>query len=234
MKAARSVALFLAAGTVIGGASAGARQSDDPPVAKGWTIDARASGDLNGDGAGDLAIILRGTNPRLIRSNDGLGESSIDSNPRRLVVYFWNGKDYRHAVAADHFIPSAGSQDSPCLADPLAEGELSIARQVLSVKLQYWLSCGGWSTSSNSYKFRYQGSRFLMIGFDHTEFKRNSGEGEEVSVNFLTGRKSVTLFAIDDSIPKKLRWSRIGAQRFYLDSLDLKSCPQIDASTSLC
>lgn len=226
---------FLAVSVLaVAGTTAMAKVENLPPVPAGWMIDASASGDLNGDGISDIAVILRKTDPKLVRKNEGLGESVIDSNPRRLVVYFRNGSAFREAAASSRLLPPAGSEDSPCLADPLSEGGISIAQQVLSISLNYWMSCGGWGTSKNTYKFKREGVRFRLIGFDHMEFMRNSGEGEEVSVNFLTGRKSQTPFAIDDSIPKKLNWSRIKPQRFYLDSLDLETCPQIDKNTALC
>lgn len=193
-----------------------------------------ASGDLTGDGIRDVVMVIRGADPALIIHNDQLGASELDTNPRRLLVYAGSAQGWRQIAVSNGFIPPAGSEDSSCLADPLAEGGIEIARGVLAVKLHYWLSCGGWDVTSNTFKFKREGSRLRLIGFDHTEFMRNSGEGEESSFNFLTSRKSMTPFAIDDLIPKHLRWSRIKPQRFYLDSIDLAQCPAIDKSVYLC
>ncbi|MBN8502080.1 MAG: hypothetical protein J0M19_13130 [Sphingomonadales bacterium] len=211
-----------------------ARIRSFPPVPAGWKVDDSATGDLNGDGVGDVALVLRKDDPKLVLRNEGMGSETLDTNPRRLVIFFRQGTAFRQVASSSRLLPPAGSKDSPCLADPLGEGGISIAQQVLTLSMDYWLSCGGWGTSTNTYKFKREGARFRLIGFDHREFMRNSGKGEEVSVNFLSNRKSQTPFAIDDSIPKKLRWSRIKPQRHYLDSLDLEACPQVDRTTTLC
>jgi hypothetical protein len=218
----------------VAGSTATANASISPPVPVGWQVDASATGDLNGDGTSDVAIVLRRSDPKLIVHNDGLGTAELDTNPRRLVIYFRQGSTFREVAATLRLLPSAASTESTCLADPFEDGGIAIARQVLSISLNFWMSCGGWGTSTNTYKFKREGSRFRLIGFDHMEFMRNSGEGEKFSVNFLTGRKSQTPFAIDDSIPEKYRWSRIRPQRHYLDSLELESCPAVDDSTALC
>jgi hypothetical protein len=210
------------------------RSQADPPVPPGWTVDTSASGDLTGDGISDIALVIRRDDPKLRLQNEGMGQAELDTNPRRLLVFAKTSNGFRQIAAADRLIPPSGSEDAVCLEDPLAEGGISIARRVLSVNLHYWLSCGGWSVTVNTFKFRLDSGRFRLIGFDQMQFMRNSGEGEQVSVNFLSGRKSSTPFAIDDSIPKRLRWSRIRPVRFYLDSLDIKSCQQIDESTDLC
>jgi hypothetical protein len=179
-------------------------------------------------------VVIRGTDPKLVIENDGLGTPQIDTNPRQLLVFEKTPQGFRQISAATKLVPPAGRKDMPCLEDPLAEGGISIIKQVLLVDLHHFLSCGSWGVSINKFKFKQMSGRFRLIGFDHMEFMRNSGEGEEVSVNFLTSRKSTTPFAIDDSIPRRLRWSRIKPQRYYLDTINLDSCPVIDAKTYLC
>ena len=228
------LALCAIATAMIGTAQSAAKPAARPPLPAGWKLDAIASGDLSGDGISDVAMVIRGEDPKLVIHNDRLGAAELDTNPRRLLVFAGGAAGWRQIAANDRFIPPAGSEDSSCLEDPLAEGGIAIARGVLSIKLHYWLSCGGWGVTSNTFKFQREGKRLRLIGFDHTEFMRNSGAGEEASVNFLTSRKSVTPFSIDDSVPKDLRWSRIASQRYYLDSIDLSVCPAIDNSTNLC
>jgi hypothetical protein len=227
-------ALTAALAGLFGTAPIAARPQAQPPIAAGWKLDISASGDLTGDGVRDVAMVVRGDDPKLTIHNDRLGQSELDTNPRRLLVFAGTGSGFRQIAASDRMIPPAGDAESSCLEDPLAEGEIAIARNVLSVKLHYWLSCGSWGVTTNTFRFRLERGRFRLIGFDRMEFMRNSGEGEETSVNFLTARKSRTLFAIDDSIPKKLRWSRIRPQRHYLDSLNLEACLQVDKTTTLC
>jgi len=131
-------------------------------------------------------------------------------------------------------IPPAGDESNQCLVDPLDEGGISIARQSLKVNLHYWYSCGTWSVTSRTYTFKLQGQRFRLIGFDKMEFMRNSGEGEELSVNLLTGRKSVNPFSNAESRPQPARWSTVKPPVVYLDMVGEKFCPKVDAKTWLC
>lgn len=228
-------ALLVGVVAVLFGASPSEAVPAAPPsIPAGWKVEASATGDLTGDGVGDTAVVIRQTDPRLVVHNEGMGNPELDANPRQLLVFQRTATGFRQVAAATNLVPPAGTPDSRCLEDPLAEGGISIARQVLSVQLNTWLSCGGWGTAINTYKFKRVSGRFRLIGFDRTEFMRNSGLGEEVSVNFLTSRKSATPYAIDDSVRRRLRWSRIKPQRIYLDTFDIRACVPVDAKTSLC
>lgn len=234
MRARLLIALGAPLICALGSAPLVAKQAALPQVPAGWKLDTSATGDLSGDGMTDVAMVIRGDDPKLIVHNDRLGQSELDTNPRLLLIFAGSRAGYRQIAASDHLIPPAGDAESSCLEDPLGEGEIAIARNVLSVKLHYWLSCGSWGVTANTYRFRLQSGRFRLTGFDQMEFMRNSGEGTEVSVNFLTGRKSATKFAIDDSIPKRLKWTKVRPQRMYLDTLDLSDCVAIDKTTSMC
>lgn len=232
---ARPTTLLAAGVAVLLGASPGeGTPAARPPIPADWKMDTSATGDLTGDGVDDMALVIRRMDPKRVVHNEGLGTPELDTNPRQLLLFEKTTAGFRQIAAATNLIPPAGSQDSPCLEDPLAEGGISIARGVLSVQLNYWLSCGSWGTAIKTYKFKQISGRFRLIGFDRTEFMRNSGLGEDVSINFLTNRKSATPYAIDDSVPKRLRWSRIRPQRIYLDTLNIRACVPVDAKTSLC
>lgn len=232
---ARPILLFAAlAPCLLVATSAQSRRLAGPPIPAGWAADASASGDLTGDGISDTAVVIRQVDPNLIIHNERLGQQALDTNPRQLLVFERTSQGFRQIAVATKLIPPAGSEENSCLEDPLAEGGISIAGKVLSVTLHYWLSCGSWGVTANTYKFRLKSSRFRLIGFDRMEFMRSSGEGEKVSANYLTGQKSTTPFAIDDSIPRKLRWTRFEPKPVYLDTLDINACPQVDARTSLC
>ena len=57
-------------------------------VPENWTIIKQASGDLNKDNAEDIALVIQSTDPKNIIANDGLGEDTIDTNPRSLIILF--------------------------------------------------------------------------------------------------------------------------------------------------
>lgn len=229
-----AVCVLTAAAASAVSAPVAARSADGPAIPSGWVEDMRASGDLTGDGRPETVLIIRATDPRRVIANDGLGANRLDTNPRRLLVFEKTRSGFRQIAAGDHAVPPSGSEETPCLVDPLEDGGLSVSRRVLSIKLGFWTSCGSWGTSSNTYKYRLEGARFRLIGFDRTEFMRNTGSGELVSVNFLTLRKKTAPYSIESETPGKPRWSSIEPQRHYLDTLDIAQCPQIDRETYLC
>lgn len=234
MKSGPSALLAAAVSGLLAASSPGAAAPAGPPIPDGWKVDESASGDLTGDGISDTAVVIRQTDPKLIIKNDGLGEPQLDTNPRKLLVFKGTTQGFVQIAAVTRSIPPASSDANPCLTDPLDEGGIAIARQTLSVNLHYWQSCGSWSVTSNTYTFKRQAERFRLIGFDRMEFMRNSGEGQEISVNFLTGRKSVKPFSNEETKPKTARWSRIKPLQVFLETLDLEACPKIDLKTYLC
>src|SRR4028119_662896 len=83
-------------------------------VPRGWRIDARAQGDLNGDGAADLALVLRGTDPANIVSNQSFGPSNFDTNPRILAVALAErGGGYRLGAQDPRLIPPHTASATP-------------------------------------------------------------------------------------------------------------------------
>ncbi len=234
MGMAASTVWRLGAALIISATTASAAATAPPQAPAGWKVVSTTSGDLTGDGKADLVQVIQRTDPNLVIRNERLGANELDTNPRRLLILARAGTGYRQIAAVDGFIPPAGDAESSCLADPLEEGGIAITRGVLSIDLRYWLSCGSYGVTGTTFKFRHEAGRFLLIGFDRMEFSRSSGQGEKVSVNFLTSRKAMTPFAIDDLIPERLKWTRIAPQRHYLDTLNLSACAPIDAVTTLC
>ena len=171
----------------------------------GWTVESEAQGDLNGDGAPDLALVLRNRDPRNVIEHDGLGDNPWDTNPRMLVVAFADGADYRRVVVDTRLIPRS---DSPTQMDVLGDVEApSIVRGALRVSVGHWMSAGGWGMSRRTYTFRLNGDRFQLIGFDDFDLHRGSGEYTERSVNYLTRRMSVTTGQVSDD-REAVEWRR--------------------------
>ena len=177
-----------------------------------WKLLEKVQGDLNGDGQADLALIIEETSPENIVKNDSLGSPELNLNPRKLLVLFKNPQAYQLAASND-FLPSEGDAESPCLADPLAEGEaLAIKNGLLKIGLHYWLSCGSWYVTNHLYTFRYQDQSFKLIGYDSNDFHRASGDITERSINFLTGKVKSTSgkneFA-ESRQPVKTEWTKL-------------------------
>lgn len=208
------LAACLLANTLISTAWAKAETKAGYPsfIPHNWKLLEKAQGDLNGDGQADLALIIEEANPENIVKNDSLGSPELNLNPRRLLVLLKKPQAYQLAASND-FLPAEGDAESPCLADPLAEGEaLAIKNGLLKIGLHYWLSCGSWYVSNHLYTFRYQDQSFKLIGYDSNDFHRASGDITERSINFLTGKVKSTSgkneFA-ESQQPVKTQWAKL-------------------------
>lgn len=195
-------------------------------IPKGWKEILRESGDLNNDGIDDEVIIIEDTKPENYKINDGLGTDKLNLNPRTLLVLFKekNG-EYRLGTKNEKgFIEPENSEINPCLADPLlAEGGISITKGLLKITFNYWLSCGSYSVNNSVYTFRFQNNHFRLIGLDHSDFSRASGEEDSSSINFLTNRKSTTTgdnMSDDNDSKPVTTWKKISEKEIYtLDNL---------------
>jgi len=153
-------------------------------VPAGWKIIHSATGDLNQDGRSDAVLVLEEDNPANRKSNDGLGDSVLNLNPRRLVILFQTASGYQKVASTDRFLPSENDADCLCLADPVGDRNIHVSRGLLKIGLLYWVSCGSWGVTHRTFTFRYENNCFRLIGLDVSEFMRNSGESSEYSINY--------------------------------------------------
>lgn len=172
---------------------------------KGWRVEYRVEGDLNGDRRADLVLVLRQQNPANIVNNDGLGGERLDTNPRLLLIGLAGQDGYRLAVANHSFIPR---HLEPTLSDALEQSP-EIRNGVLSITLNYFASAGGWTMSNATARFRWQDNGLRLIGHDYAEVQRNTGETLDRSVNFLTRRVSTTTSSIEADQDPAPVWSRL-------------------------
>jgi hypothetical protein len=163
-------------------------------VPKNWKIIAKAEGDLNTDRIADLVLVIEDTKEKNIVSNNGLGASTLNTNPRLLLVLFKNNKNKFYLDEKNKInIPSEGSIENSCLEDPfLSSKGIEITKGLLKLSLRYWLSCGSWEININDYTFRLKNNQFELIGYDTFSVHRASGEIDRSSYNFVTKRKSIT------------------------------------------
>ncbi|MBO9594037.1 MAG: hypothetical protein J7599_14105 [Niabella sp.] len=155
----------------------------------GWVSDTLIVGDLNKDRQPDVVWVIRNTDVANFKVHDGLGQDTLDLNPRRLLIYFKEGNSYRKMLSSDTFLPSVNSANSPCLSDPFTEGSIGIDKGVLKMGFHYWLSCGSYEVTDWNYTFRFQNGRFELIGLDVSSLHRASGATSTTSYNFMTGKK---------------------------------------------
>ena len=174
-------------------------------VPTGFRVVEQTSGDLNGDRAADAAMVLIGESKKFLNRNEGLGEDVYDTNPRVLLILFRKGAGYRLAAQSNTFIIAPMS---PVSSEPFQS--IAIKKGVLHINLELWQSAGSWGMTNVTYKFKYTGGDFVLVGADRTDAMRNSGETETYSYNFLTRRVSISKGNFSNDKPGKVSWKTLG------------------------
>jgi hypothetical protein len=207
----------------------------DRHIPAGWQIIGESAEGAN------AVLMIEENNPAKKIKNPYLGPEIWNTNPRKLLFLRSAGGKYRQIGQADNFLPPENDAETPCLVDPLGEGGMSLAKGILTISFSYWLSCGSYGSAKTSFKFRLEGNRYRLIGLDSLEFSRASGEGEETSINYLTGRKSYTadvqVIQVDDHdkpVERRKTWSRVGREKFYLDAMNQAQCNGRASAPSWC
>lgn len=200
-------------------------------VPNGWKLIASSVGDLNRDGIDDIALVIEEANPANFkkRPEGSPGPDILNLNPRRLIILLGSSSGLKEILRRDDLIPSENAEDMGCLADPLANGGVSIARGHLVIELQDWRSCGSYGVVDEKFTFRINGTKFQLIGYDRSESSRSTGERSEYSTNYLTGKKKITTGLNDFGNSKaEVSWRKLPFNRvFYLNEISL-SCDAAD------
>jgi hypothetical protein len=191
-------------------------------VPDGWGLEHAVQGRLDDDARPDLLILLRMQDPANLVEHDVFGPSPFDTNPRMLVIALADADGgYRRALVDHALIPRP---ESPVLADVLQDDPASAIRiagnRAFSITLHSWASAGTWHTSNRTYTFRRQDGCFRLIGFDQSSLHRASGETEETSINFLTGRAWTRSGSIEDDTPGPQRPQRHWSSAICLGDIE--------------
>ena len=168
----------------------------------GWALEQSVTGDLNADGADDLVMLLRMADAKNIVANTGgMGKDPFDTNPRILAIAFADASvGYRLALQNHSLI---ARRADPALEDPVDSlDSLAIERGAVKVRLNFFMSAGGWTIFNATYRFRHQNGRFELIGFDKVTTQRNTGDLRIVSINYPAGVAKIETGTIDSDVGK--------------------------------
>lgn len=167
-------------------------------VPEGWAIEVESKGDLNKDKRDDLLLVLKGTYPEFMMTNEPAtpGMDEWDANPRILAVAFALKKGgYRLVFQNNSILPR---HEDPCIDDPF--GGADISDGTLKIGYHFWANAGSWYTTSSWCTFLYKNGVFRLIAFTNFTTKRNTGETWDIALDYVSRRATITLsnFASDE------------------------------------
>lgn len=157
-----------------------AATSEATIVPTGWKIAERDSGDLNGDGKPDLVLLLKMDNrANILAIPDSSPPATFDTNPFLLTIAFADDAGGYRVAASTHRI--FRRPDTPYSGDvPPGEGDsVRVERGTLLLGNEYL-------RGHDSFRFRWNGSTFRLIGYDTSG--ASGGCIETISINYLTGK----------------------------------------------
>jgi hypothetical protein len=183
-------------------------------VPAGWNIVASKRGDLNGDGAADLVLLLRMRDrANILAIPLGDGTEPFDTNPHMLALAFADARGgYRLAASNRGLFPRPAAPWTG--EDPPGEDTIRLERGSLLVYLGY---LRGWA----SYRFRWQSGAMRLIGYDHGG--ASGGCVETLSINYLTGRARWQKGLISSDRDRVVRRRLRSGERPTFDRLDLET-----------
>jgi hypothetical protein len=183
-------------------------------VPAGWAIVASKRGDLNGDGAADLVLLLRMRDAaNIVAVPLGDGTEPLDTNPHMLAVAFAEPRGgYRLAVSNHGLFPR---QTWPWTGeDPLGEDTIGVDRGVLRVDFGHLRGASG-------FRFRWQAGAMRLIGYESSGAA--AGCVHRVSINYSTGRARLENGLISGDRSRVARRRLRSGDRPTLDRIDLET-----------
>ena len=199
-------------------------------VPAGWKVIRCATGDLNGDGVNDLAMVREDLDPsNIIRDEEGV-PLVRNTNPRVLTIMFGSKDGFSLHREFARVIPPEFDPEVEQGADRFAG--MSVDRGVLTLSFLYMVYAGSSWVLEDDYKFRYEKGLFRLIGRESKHYSRAYLDITETSTNYLTRqvekKRAYTLERDGDEIQKMEEYPLPPVRRgpFYLNAMP--ACCRMD------
>lgn len=179
-------------------------------VPTGWTTEKAAKTDFNGDGHQDILIIMHQHDPAKIKPLNERTDETLDSNPYRIAVAFYDPAQRDYVLAAENHTLISRHED-PRFIDPF--NDATTGKGVFVIALSKLANLGGWSAETRAFKFRFQDGAFRLIGLDVTESPRNGGEYTSRSINYLTHRMKIETGQMEEQGNGEVKWQELPRTR---------------------
>ncbi|MCH9740176.1 MAG: tetratricopeptide repeat protein [Epsilonproteobacteria bacterium] len=164
-----------------------------------------AQGEINKDSHKDSVVVLSYVD-RVKIEHQEFGKPSNTNN--RVLLVLWGTKEgfKVHTQNNQAIYPD----DVPNCDDSF--NGIEIKDKSLYIAYRYWCSAGGWSQGEETYQFIYRDNKMVLAGLESWNNSRASGEGKEVSANFLTKKLSIQKTVEFDQPQGKVVWKTINSK----------------------
>lgn len=188
-------------------------------VPAGWTIEARISGDLNGDGMPDAAL-------ELIEKPEANVEKYDQPSRERVLLILFKNRDgkFERAATAKTLLQCTGCGGA-FYGVVEAPANIEIARGILIIKQD----SGSREVTETTYKFRYNAGakKLALIGYDVSERDRATGAMTNESTNYVTGVKITETFQyskkLEKYVKKNSRQTKAARSPQYLETINYET-----------
>lgn len=172
-------------------------------VPDGWDCQ-EAWGDLYDNGRDDLVmIVLPNHKEKVVTCDDGY---EMNCNDPLLAIYYKSEEgDLIQRKVLSHLLPARDEYTS-------IERSISINKNgAIVIGLSYFYTAGSYDSPSFTYVFRQQDNEFYLIGEETESFSRSTGEGEKISINYLTHKQCRSTFNVfkDSNTKPTERWTKL-------------------------
>jgi len=177
-------------------------------VPKGWKLEEKTTGDLNGDKLADSILQIKNEQ-----------ETKDDESDRKLIILFkTRSGNYTKAAESDSVI-----RCSSC-GGMLGGGpaNISVKNGVLLIDQMY----GSRNGVSYLHRLRYEAGskRFRLIGEDVNEFDRLELTSETTSTNYLTGKQVIkNSKGGENDVKESVKYKTVSKKKRYLSDINYNS-----------